>query len=301
MKLLKHFTANDEKLTPYPFKRELSMEAYLIDNMNVLALDDNTFSSVDIIQEEVPLKDGGQVKGRNGRLDLLVKYQPNYIGIVELKLGTLTNEHLKQLGHYLKVREKILERDEFKNLIDPEVGENPKWVGVLVGDSIDDALAKKIKDGHTIDDVSIAALTINRFKGKNDSIYVLTNTYFKDNSSTRDKTKYEFLGKTYGKSRLVLAVVKEHVSRHTDITYAALEKSFPTTAQGSQGVFETLEKANEIIERQSAASGARHFVKADEIIEIQDSTIAVCNQWGIGNIHKFLEQVSKLGYDIKQV
>ena len=35
MKILKHFTANDEKLEEFPFKRELSMESYLIENEGV--------------------------------------------------------------------------------------------------------------------------------------------------------------------------------------------------------------------------------------------------------------------------
>ena len=46
MRLYRHFTANEEKIEEFPFKRELSMEAYLIENESVLALDDDTFSEV---------------------------------------------------------------------------------------------------------------------------------------------------------------------------------------------------------------------------------------------------------------
>jgi hypothetical protein len=53
MKLLRHFTANEEQLEPFPFRRELSMEAYLIENEGVLALDDDVFSSVEIVEEEL--------------------------------------------------------------------------------------------------------------------------------------------------------------------------------------------------------------------------------------------------------
>ena len=52
MKLLRHFTANEEQLDPFPFRRELSMEAYLIENEGVLVLEEDAFSSVEIIEEE---------------------------------------------------------------------------------------------------------------------------------------------------------------------------------------------------------------------------------------------------------
>ena len=46
MKLYRHFTANEEKIEEFAFKRELTMEAYLIENEGVLALDDDIFSDV---------------------------------------------------------------------------------------------------------------------------------------------------------------------------------------------------------------------------------------------------------------
>ena len=39
MKILKHMTANEEKLKPFPFRRELSMESYLVENESILSLD----------------------------------------------------------------------------------------------------------------------------------------------------------------------------------------------------------------------------------------------------------------------
>lgn len=56
MKLHRHLTANEELLERFDFKRELSMESYLIENEGVLALDDDTYSEVDIIEDELTLK-----------------------------------------------------------------------------------------------------------------------------------------------------------------------------------------------------------------------------------------------------
>ena len=59
MKLYRHFTANEEKIEEFAFKRELTMEAYLIENEGVLALDDDIFSDVSFYDEEVAIQGGG--------------------------------------------------------------------------------------------------------------------------------------------------------------------------------------------------------------------------------------------------
>jgi hypothetical protein len=50
MQIFTHLTANDVELKPFPFKRELSMEAYLIENEGVLVLERDTFSDVEVIE-----------------------------------------------------------------------------------------------------------------------------------------------------------------------------------------------------------------------------------------------------------
>ena len=100
MQIFTHLTANDVQLQPFPFHRELSMEAYLIENEGVLALDRDTFSDVEIIETELTLKQGR--KTTDGRIDILATYSQEYIAIVELKLGELKDIHLEQLQDYLK-------------------------------------------------------------------------------------------------------------------------------------------------------------------------------------------------------
>jgi len=56
MKIFKQVTANNIELTPYPFKKELAMKACLIENEEILALDNENFTEVSILDEEIALK-----------------------------------------------------------------------------------------------------------------------------------------------------------------------------------------------------------------------------------------------------
>jgi hypothetical protein len=75
------------------------------------------------------------------------------------------------------------------------------------------------------------------------------------------------------------------------ITYAELEKDFPQLLQGSMGVFDTSENAQEIFDR---TGHKRHYLKPDELIELSDSIIATSTQWGIGNIEPFVNHVNRM-------
>ena len=294
MKILRHFTANEEQLVKFDFRRELSMEAYLVENEGVLALDE-PFTDVNVVAEELTLKQGRKSKETDGRIDLLVTYAQEYIGVVELKLGELKDVHLTQLEDYLKTKDKILE--DYPDIVSKDIAPNPKWIGVLVGSSIDGGLANKIASGYKTEDgdVPIAALTIQRFRSEKANVYVVTESYFKNTDSIRDTSKYQFDGETYGKGRLVLAVVKKYASMKPDVDNSALEKVFPKDWQGSSGVFTTLDKANKIF---SETGRKRHFLKPDEVIALVDEKVVVSSQWGVGNIDRFIQEAVKLGFDI---
>jgi hypothetical protein len=289
MQIFTHLTANDVQLRPFPFKRELSMEAYLIENEGVLALDRETFSDVEIIEDELTLKQGGISQMGDGRIDILATYSQEYIAVVELKLGELKDVHLIQIENYLKQKEQILSK--YPDIV-PDF---PKWIGVLVGSSIDSSLSSKIINGYqTSEGIPIAALTIQRFRSEDGNIFIATDTYFRNISQGKDFSKYNFNGKTFGKSRLVLEIIKNYVASHPSTSYSDLEEIFPKWCQGARGVFTTLELAqNEAEEKRS-----RHFLKPEEIIQLTDSQIAVTTQWGIGNINHFIKQAIKLDYKI---
>jgi len=294
MKLFTHFAANNIKLKEMPFVRELSMEAYLIENEDVLSLDEENLSDVEIIDSELSIKQGRKSKDSDGRIDLLALYNQETLGIIELKLGELNQSHLEQLEDYFKSKSEILEvHQDFKD------NKDLKWIGVLVGDNITNELEKKISDGYLIEDsIPVAALTIKRFRGNDNNIYVVTNTYFKNLSRKFDRTQYLFNGKKYGKGRLVLAVIKHHVSINENYSYQKLEKDFPKELQGSQGVFDQLDKAIEIKDK---TGHKRHFLAIEDLLEIENIKIAVSTEWGIGNIEKFIKRCRDLNYKIEIV
>ena len=287
MKLFTHVTANNITLKEMPFIRELSMEAYLIENEDVLSLDDENLSDVEIIDSEVSIKKGRKSKDSDGRIDLLASYNQETLGIIELKLGELNQTHLDQLEDYFKSKSEILEvHQKYKDY------KELKWIGILAGDAITNELEKKISNGYLIDDsIPVAALTIKRFRGNDNNVYVVTNTYFKNISRKFDNTKYLFNGNTYGKGRLVLAVLKHHISINENYSYQKLEN-------GSRNVFTKFETAKEIVDR---TGHKRHFIAIDELLEIEGTKIAVTTEWGIGNIELFLKRCQELHYKIEAI
>ena len=108
----------------------------------------------------------------------------------------------------------------------------------------------------------------------------------------KDTTKYNFKeNKNLGKSRLVLAVVKHYVENNPDISFEELLLVFPSELRSVYGVFARTEEVEE-------KHQVRYFMKDADRIALSDSTIAVCNQWGITNIDPFLEVCKKLGLEI---
>lgn len=291
MYLHKHITANNVKIDPFPFMREIAMEAYLIENYTVLSLETEGFNDVAIIESEVSLLNGRTDINRDGRVDIIAKYGQEYIAIVELKQGQLTSNHLSQLESYLKERQQILTK--FPHIWDTTIGgTQPKWIGVMVGETIDPDLMLKIRNGYYLDstDIPIAALTLSRYRGKDGNIYVAADTYFIDKVKGKDYTRYVFNGQSFAKNRLVLAVIKDYVQRNPSTTYSQLEVAFPQTLQGRETFIEE-SKARQKRDR-------RNFVEPDELVTLQDATITVSTQWGIDNINRFVEHCKKLDITI---
>ncbi len=297
MRVYRHLTANDVHLEPFPFKRELSMEAYLIENEKVLCLDDAAFSSVEIVEAELSLKGGKKSREGDGRIDILATYSQEYIAVVELKLGQLGAQHLRQLEDYLLEREQILQ--QYPNMLNPDSAPVPKWIGVLVGRTIEADLAQRLRLGYvTHQGIAIAALTIERFRGSDGMVLVATDVYFSPPNSSKDKSRYRFEGRLFGKGRLVLAIVKRFAEANPTMTFAGLEQAFPKECQGSSGVVATAEQANQTY---TASGRKRHFLDPEDLIQVRDSLFAVSSQWGIGNIERLIQQARKLGFAVEAV
>ncbi len=310
MQVFSHFTANNTKIKEFKFPRELVLESYLIENSEVLSLDDKIYVAPVILGAELKLTGGrknkqgdGRIDICDGRIDILASYNNEIFAIIELKLGELTEQHLKQLEDYLGQSQEV-EKLIKEHLSDEQ--DTPTVVGILVGETINDDLAKKIKDGYvftndTKEKIKIAALTIKRFQNEKGQIYVWTDAYFKSNS--KDMTKYKFNGTEYAKNRFILEVVKGYCESNPKISFEELRKEFPDKLQGSFKVFVTLEEANE---KHNRVDGRHryYFTKPEETIQLNNNEIiAVCTLWNTtqkdSNFNRFINHINDIP-DIKK-
>lgn len=292
MEIFKQITANGIILNEYPFIKELAMEAYLLENGDILKLDKTNFDNVSVIDEEIALKQGR--KCGDGRIDMLVKYSDEFLGIVELKLNEINEESLSQLENYLDQRSQILEM----NSNYWESASEPKWIGILVGNEISSSLREKLLNGYVYNEIiPIAGMTIRRFRSPNNEIFVVTDTFFKFKYGNKDYSKFRFNGNSYNKGRLVNAVIKKLIEDRPQITFPELKQIFPDKIQGSMGVFDLKEKAEEIYER---TNRIRYYIKPDEVIQLADNVIiSTSNQWGTDNIKTFIDKAKQENYNIE--
>ncbi len=112
----------------------------------------------------------------------------------------------------------------------------------------------------------------------------------------RDKTRYMFNGNVYLKNKLVLAVVKDYVTKNQKISCNELKTVFDKSLQGSIGVVEY-----EFIAKERKDYQVRFFAKEDEILRLVDGKMLVCSQWGVLNICNFIKRAEQLGYKIEQI
>ena len=133
-------------------------------------------------------------------------------------------------------------------------------------------------------------------KEKTPSAVISKETFIEERPQQRDKTRYMFNGNVYLKNKLVLAVVKDYVSKNQAITCNELKTVFDKSLQGSIGVVEY-----EIVAKQRKDYQVRFFEKEDEILRLVDGNMLVCSQWGILNISNFIKRVEQLGYEIEQI
>jgi hypothetical protein len=118
-------------------------------------------------------------------------------------------------------------------------------------------------------------------------------------SQGKDFSKYLFEGMTYGKSRLVLAVVKKYVEDHHPATFEELEDAFPSSLQGSLGVVRRIE---DVSDKYKGIGGVKRYFVDDVIYLASGEQVIVCTQFGATNTEKFVEHVTnELGYAIEKV
>lgn len=115
--------------------------------------------------------------------------------------------------------------------------------------------------------------------------------------SSKDYTRYLFQRNSFNKRKLVLAVIQQWVAENKPNNLSELLQAFPQEIR-SGGLFVPVEEAKGIYDRQGIY---RHFLGDGEKLVFPDSTqYAVSNQWGKGNIEKFINQAKKIGYEIEE-
>ncbi|MCH5290586.1 MAG: type I restriction enzyme HsdR N-terminal domain-containing protein [Treponema sp.] len=125
----------------------------------------------------------------------------------------------------------------------------------------------------------------------------------------KDNTQYNFKGNTYGKGRLVLAVISDYVRSHPATTQEELKSIFHKKLQGSTEVVENKETAEAVHQRklrkwEQSGKARKNKPKfrffQEEKLHLSDGKMYVSTEWGSGNIDRFIDAAKKLGYDITE-
>jgi len=102
--------------------------------------------------------------------------------------------------------------------------------------------------------------------------------------AAKDYTKYAFEGETFGKSRLVHAVVLHMAKKGRDVVSLFDKKK-------TGAVFQPVVLAKK-------AEEGRYFLNDEDIIKTRKGNVAVTNQWGKKNIDSFIDFCKDLKLNI---
>lgn len=101
-------------------------------------------------------------------------------------------------------------------------------------------------------------------------------------------------GRSYGKNRLVLAVVKKYMKMEQNVSASKLMMVFDKSLQGSFGVVRSLKE----IKYSYVDYERGFFCKPDELIHTATEDCVVCTQWGKFNIKNIIAKANELGIKI---
>jgi hypothetical protein len=114
----------------------------------------------------------------------------------------------------------------------------------------------------------------------------------------RDNTRYDFgKEKNLSKGRLVLAIIRHHVSENPKISLAKLQEVFKSKEiQKLYGVVDEVSKCKKFTKNKRD----RHFLKPEEQIKLNNGNIkvAVCSQFGVESLAPILKIAKDLGYKV---
>lgn len=273
------------------FPSELYMEGVILQNPGLVAFDSG--SEPDILASQLSFNNNNKSR----KLDLIIKVDDN-IGIVELKKGSIDAIAYTQINEYLALTESINEKLVSEEIIDEESLISNKHFGLLVGTGIEGSVLREILNkNEEPNSIKIYIIILQQHQTKNDQLFLTSNVLVKPkiNNLQLDFTKYSFNGKHYGKGRLVLAVIEDYIKKDNSATIETLNHTFQNTLQGTY----SLVKNSKDLEN-SEKLRKRYFVN-NPIQLCNEEEIVVTNQWGIGNIQRFIDVARTLNYIIEPI
>jgi len=110
-------------------------------------------------------------------------------------------------------------------------------------------------------------------------------------SADNDRTKVMFAGQELTKGKFVLAVIQAEVQKNPNITFAELQAKYPNNTHRKYGVIQPLKEAIKKCQKQK-----RFFIREDQVVKLKDGDVAVCSDWGTGNIGNFERRAKQNGH-----
>jgi hypothetical protein len=115
----------------------------------------------------------------------------------------------------------------------------------------------------------------------------------------RDYTQYTLEGRTIGKGRLVLALVKRYASDHPAIAFDGLRAAFPDKLQADSPIqFDQLQCVVRRLVDVPMESRRRFFTAEEERVQLPDGAAVVSREWNVHNIQNVLAHAERLGYRV---
>ena len=97
--------------------------------------------------------------------------------------------------------------------------------------------------------------------------------------------------------------MQKYVADNPTVTFAALQKAFPDMLQGSKGVVRLFDSVSPEDRGENGAIKRYYVNPVEEIITLASGEkVLISDQWGAGNIEKFIDNaVNNLNFDIQKV
>jgi hypothetical protein len=222
------------------------------------------------------------------------------IGIIELKNKQIDDQAFMQLKGYLDY---VIDNPNIFNykIERVENRESNSFYGLLIGTSINEQTIYNILvHNNNINNLyKIYVILLTRHQTDNDNLFIVSTPIISRNNNLnssmsvyRDYSKYSFNGQIYGKSRLVLAVLKHYIKQNSNTSLLQLQELFPPSLQGT---FQLIESVDNLDVRKYS----RYFM--NDPVTLNNEDLVICTQWGIGNIENFIKKANdNLGYSIEK-